>query len=233
MNRSYRLVWNDARQYPVAAPETASSRGKNRAAKALAPAAVLLGAALALPAWAQAPPHTLLPLGGQVVAGQASISQSGNQMSIQQPDASAVALNRVVAGNASQIHGQLDANGQVWLVNPNGVVFGAGSRVNVGGLIASVLDTGDADFLAGKAQFQRGSAARGGIVNQGEITALGNGQGEGLVALLAPMVKNEGIERSRLSAEGFGKNRRHSYNTSAAGQQDNRRVNVIFSYPKK
>ncbi|OZY86510.1 hypothetical protein CBP51_05665 [Cellvibrio mixtus] len=47
------------------------------------------------------------------------------------------------------------------------------------------------------------------------------------------LVKNEGIERSRLSAEGFGKNRRHSYNTSAAGQQDNRRVNVIFSYPKK
>ena len=47
------------------------------------------------------------------------------------------------------------------------------------------------------------------------------------------LVKNEGIERSRLTAEGFGKTRRHSYNTSAEGQQDNRRVNVIFTYPKK
>lgn len=47
------------------------------------------------------------------------------------------------------------------------------------------------------------------------------------------LVKNEGIERSRLSAEGFGKSRRYSYNTSAAGQEDNRRVNVIFTYPKK
>jgi OOP family OmpA-OmpF porin len=47
------------------------------------------------------------------------------------------------------------------------------------------------------------------------------------------LVANEGIERSRLTAEGFGKSRRYSYNTSAAGQQDNRRVNVIFTYPKK
>lgn len=47
------------------------------------------------------------------------------------------------------------------------------------------------------------------------------------------LVTKEGIERSRLTAEGFGKTRRYSYNTSAAGQQDNRRVNVIFAYPKK
>lgn len=46
------------------------------------------------------------------------------------------------------------------------------------------------------------------------------------------LVKNEGIERSRLTAEGFGKSRRYSYNTSAQGQQDNRRVNIIFNYPK-
>jgi OOP family OmpA-OmpF porin len=47
------------------------------------------------------------------------------------------------------------------------------------------------------------------------------------------LVTQEGIERSRLTAEGFGKTRRYSYNTSAAGQQDNRRVNVIFAYPQK
>lgn len=46
------------------------------------------------------------------------------------------------------------------------------------------------------------------------------------------LVKNEGIERSHLTAEGLGKSRRYSYNTSAAGQQDNRRVTIIFNYPK-
>ncbi|MCT9809184.1 YDG domain-containing protein [Acidovorax sp. Be4] len=222
MNHSYRLVWNDASQRYVAAPETARGRGKSRTAKTLAPAAALLGALLALPAWAQAPPVHALPTGGRVVVGQAQIAQNGSQMHIQQdsqkailqwqgfdigsaasvrfnqPNASAVALNRVVAGNASQIHGQLSANGQVWLVNPNGVVFGQGSRVNVGGLVASTLDTSNDDFLAGKAQFTRASAAQGGISNQGEITATGDGQGGGLVALLAPTVKNEGIIRAQL-----------------------------------
>ena len=220
MNHSYRLVWNDARQRYVAAPETARGRGKSRAAKALAPAAMLLGGVLVLPAWAQAPPANALPTGGQLVAGQASIAQSGNQMRIDQgsqkailewqgfdigsqaavrfnqPNASAVALNRVVAGNASQIHGQLSANGQVWLVNPNGVLFGQGSRVDVGGLVASTLDSTDADFLAGKMRFMRGQAAQGGIVNLGEINA--SGEGGGLVALLAPTVKNEGILRAQL-----------------------------------
>ena len=46
------------------------------------------------------------------------------------------------------------------------------------------------------------------------------------------LVKNQGVERSRLTAEGFGKSRRYSYNTTNQGQSDNRRVNVIFNYPK-
>ena len=124
----------------------------------------------------------------------------GSQAAVRfdQPNASAIALNRVVAGNASQIHGQLSANGQVWLVNPNGVLFGKGSQVNVGALVASTLNTTNADFLADKAVFTRSSAAQGEITNQGAITATGNGQGGGLVALLAPSVKNEGIIRAQL-----------------------------------
>jgi OOP family OmpA-OmpF porin len=46
------------------------------------------------------------------------------------------------------------------------------------------------------------------------------------------LVDNFGVERSRLSAQGFGQTRRESYNTNAAGQQDNRRVNVIINYPR-
>ncbi|KAF0146858.1 MAG: filamentous hemagglutinin, partial [bacterium] len=103
----------------------------------------------------------VLPTGGQIVAGQGSISQSGTAMTITQttqkmiatwdgfsigarnsvafvqPDASATALNRVLGQDPSQILGTLTANGQVFLVNPNGIVFGAGARVDVGGLVAS------------------------------------------------------------------------------------------------
>jgi OOP family OmpA-OmpF porin len=46
------------------------------------------------------------------------------------------------------------------------------------------------------------------------------------------LVDNFGVERSRLSAQGFGQTRRESYNTNAAGQQDSRRVNVIINYPR-
>ncbi|WP_027016643.1 two-partner secretion domain-containing protein, partial [Comamonas composti] len=223
MNHFYRLVRSaDGTRY-VPAPETAKGRGK--ASKAVASVSVLLGlVAVGGNAWAQAPPVNALPTGGQVTAGQASIGQSGNQMTVNQgsdravihwqgfdigsqaavrfnqPGTSSVALNRVVAGDASQIHGQLSANGQVWVLNPNGVVFGQGSRVDVGGLVASTLHSSDADFMAGKAVFSRNSSAgsAASVINQGEITAHGDGGQAGLVALLAPTVQNEGIIRAQL-----------------------------------
>jgi OmpA-OmpF porin, OOP family len=47
------------------------------------------------------------------------------------------------------------------------------------------------------------------------------------------LVNKLGISRSRISAEGYGKSRRVAYGTSLEGQMENRRVNVIFNYPKK
>ena len=103
------------------------------------------------------------PQGGTVAAGSATISQNGtlttiNQASqkaiinwnsfniakgetvrFNQPGAAAIALNRVTGNNASAIYGTLSANGQVFLVNPNGVLFAKGAQVNVGGLAASTL----------------------------------------------------------------------------------------------
>lgn len=217
MNHAYRLVWNDHAQRYVPAPETARSRGKSAGGKALKPLALSLAALFAGATLAGTPTATTLPQGGTVTAGSASIGQSGSRMDIDQtsqraiiewtgfdigsqaqvnfnqPNAASVALNRVIAGEASQIHGQLTANGQVWLINPNGVLFGQGSRVDVGGLVASTLDTLDSDFLAGKAEFHRGDAT-GNVVNQGEITA----RDGGLVALLAPEVRNEGVIAARL-----------------------------------
>ncbi|MBQ0132601.1 MAG: filamentous hemagglutinin N-terminal domain-containing protein, partial [Comamonas sp.] len=217
MNHCYRLVRSADGQRTLPAPETARGHGKATGSKALASASVLLGVMVSSGVQAQAPPAHALPTGGQVTAGQAAIGQSGNQMTVTQgsdkaiihwqgfdtgsqagvqfvqPSSSAVALKRVVAGSASQIQGQLNANGQVWVVNPSGVVFGAGSQVNVGGLVASTMDTTDADFLSGKARFSRnGSTAS--VTNQGRITAADGGT----VALLAAQVANEGVIRAQM-----------------------------------
>ncbi|MDP3512023.1 MAG: filamentous hemagglutinin N-terminal domain-containing protein [Sulfuritalea sp.] len=165
-------------------------------------------------ALAAPPAATALPTGGQVVAGQASIQQAGAAMTIRQatdqailnwqtfnigasasvnfiqPGASSVALNRVLGTDPSAIYGQLTANGQVFLVNPSGVLFGPGARVDVGGLVASTLAIRDADFLDRNYRFSRDGAV-GSVVNQGEL----NGQ---YVALLAPEVRNEGIIAARM-----------------------------------
>lgn len=68
-----------------------------------------------------------------------------------QPNESAIALNRVSAasGNPSVILGKIDANGQIYLVNQNGFVFGERSVVNARGIIASALDIDTAAFQGG------------------------------------------------------------------------------------
>src|SRR5215813_5708836 len=71
-----------------------------------------------------------------------------------QPNVSAIALNRIFDSNPSQIFGSLQANGNVILLNPNGILFGPNAQVNVGGLIASSLNLSNANFLAGHYVFQ-------------------------------------------------------------------------------
>jgi filamentous hemagglutinin family protein len=103
------------------------------------------------------------PTGGQVTAGSGQITQSGTTTTIQQnsqtlglnwssfnvaanetvnfvqPGQNAIAVNQILSSSGSEILGHLDANGQVWLINPNGILFGSGAQVNVGGLVASTL----------------------------------------------------------------------------------------------
>jgi large exoprotein involved in heme utilization and adhesion len=97
-----------------------------------------------------------------------------------------VLLNRVVGSSPTEIFGQLSANGQVFLVNPNGVLFAPGASVAVGGLFASSLGITNEDFLAGRYRFARDGSA-GEVVNQGNIVAL-----NGYAALAGPRVRNEG-----------------------------------------
>ncbi|KAG0736851.1 hypothetical protein G6F24_018183 [Rhizopus arrhizus] len=73
----------------------------------------------------------------------------GNSGTINQPGRDSVALNRVLGPDVSVIQGALNANGQVFLVNPNGVVFTPTAQVNVGGIVASTLNISTQDFLAG------------------------------------------------------------------------------------
>jgi filamentous hemagglutinin family protein len=119
--------------------------------------------------------------------GSFSIGQNELTKFIQQSSASAV-LNRVIGQDPSKILGQLQSNGRVFLINPNGILFGAGSRIDTAGLIASTLNLSDSDFLAGKLKFTNTGTA-GKVENQGTITTPNGGQ----IFLIAPNVENSGI----------------------------------------
>lgn len=161
------------------------------------------------------------PQDGVVRAGDAAIRQSGNRTVIQQtsqravidwrsfsieanervrfaqPSASASALNRVTGDQVSRILGRLTANGQVILVNPNGIVFGDKARVDVGSLIATTSRLGDGKLAGymerGVLEFEPGRPGAG-VVQRGTITAAEGG----LVALVAPHVRNDGLIQARL-----------------------------------
>jgi filamentous hemagglutinin family protein len=163
-------------------------------------------------------PALAAPEGGQVRAGNATIVSSGTQTRVdqrsdravidwrgfsvaanervlfQQPSSQSATLNRVTGEQLSVVLGRVDANGQVFLINPNGIVFGQGSQLNVGGLVASTAGIGNSDFMAGRLDFRQPGRADAGILNQGHITAAEGG----LVALVAPHVRNEGLIQARL-----------------------------------
>lgn len=180
----------------------------------LKPLVLALSGVMALPA-GQAGAQ-VLPGGASVVHGQASIVTqpgrltvtTGSQNTIlnwqnfsigatssvrfDQPNPSSQVLNRVLGNDPSQIFGQLSSNGRVWLLNPNGVLFGANARVDVAGLVASTLNLSDADWQARRynllARETPGSAA---VVNQGELRSAFGGH----VMLIggAGGVRNEGL----------------------------------------
>ena len=83
--------------------------------------------------------------------------------------------------------GSLSANGQVFIINPNGVLFGAGAQVNVGSLTATSLGLSDADFMANRLKFV-GDSSAGSVINQGSITVAPGGA----IAFMAPLVSNSG-----------------------------------------
>jgi len=132
--------------------------------------------------------------GGSYVEGAGTIVENGARTDIRQTTSSGVinwnsftigageivqfhhnsssdiTLNRVVGQDPSQIFGQLRANGRIVLVNPNGVFFRPGSRIDAAGLIATTSDIDNADFMAGRLSFDMPStAADARVVNEGSI----------------------------------------------------------------
>jgi len=104
----------------------------------------------------------------RAIVNYSSFNITGNEsVRFQQPSASASILNRV-NGPASTIAGSLSANGNVVLVNPQGILFTPTARVNTHGLIASGLQMSSADFMAGNMRF---TGPGGSVVNQGSISA--------------------------------------------------------------
>ncbi|MBA4710583.1 filamentous hemagglutinin N-terminal domain-containing protein, partial [Aquitalea magnusonii] len=151
-----------------------------------------------------------LPTGGQITLGSGNITQQGNTMLINQssaklasnwqtfsigagntvqfiqPSATSIALNRVLGSDVSVIQGSLKANGQVFLLNPNGVLFTSGAQVNTSGLVATTLSLSDQQFSSGHYNFQ--GSSQGAVINQGNITTSNGGS----VALIAAQVTNDG-----------------------------------------
>lgn len=160
------------------------------------------------------------PEGGVVVGGTGTIDQAGLETTIHQstermaidwqsfdvksnervqfiqPKSTSIALNRVVSNKGSEILGRIDANGQVFLINPNGVVFGKDSQINVGGIIASGLSIDPNDFMNGEFTLTALEGTEGKVINSGIINAATGGS----VTLVGQQVKNEGLISANLGA---------------------------------
>jgi len=164
-----------------------------------------------------------LPTGGVVTAGTATIAQpnakqltvttgtqntvidwssfsiaSGNKVTIQQPGTSSITVNEVTGPDPSQIFGDLSSNGRVVLANPNGIWFGPDSHVDVAGLVASTAtlsaDAKQAFAAGGRLSLDVAGKANASIQNDGKITIAN----EGLAALVAPGVRNNGVIQATL-----------------------------------
>jgi filamentous hemagglutinin family protein len=178
-------------------------------------AAALTTLMLALGRGVYANPH-----GGEVVRGRASIATDPGRVTIEQhsgkavinwngfsieggevtefrqPGKESIALNRVVGPDSSRINGELRANGNVWLVNQNGVMVGPGGKVKAQGFLATTTDIDNDAFMDGRYDFDRPSSnPNAKVINQGRISL---GQ-RGLGALVAPHARNDGIIEGQMS----------------------------------
>jgi len=162
-----------------------------------------------------------LPSGSEVLAGSVEVKQVNptymtiNQNSdraivewgsfdigakdyvkINQPNSNSAILNRVLSDNLTTIAGKLEANGQVFITNPNGVTFANGSIVNVGALTATTADIKNEDFMSGKLSFTKSGLRQGKVtIDAGAYIRIGEG---GFSAFIAPHIQHNGYLEAKL-----------------------------------
>jgi filamentous hemagglutinin family protein len=159
-----------------------------------------------------------LPQGGTIASGTGSIDTSGSSLTVTQttnkiiinwesfsignnesvifvqPESSASALNNILGSSRTVVEGNLTANGQIVLSNPNGIFISPEANVNVASLIASTLKISEQDFLDGLYKFsQDPSKPLGSILNEGKIRA------SDFAALIAPSVENKDVVQRALN----------------------------------
>ena len=184
---------------------------------ALQAVAVVSVLALIQPARAQLSPMAR-PVGGQVVAGQASIAQTANKTTITQstqnaavnwqsynigsgqtvqyidPSSKSITLNRVIGANPSEIAGRIISNGTVMIINQAGLLFDGSAQINTAGLVVSAAGISNSNFMAGKLVFDQAPNPGAKIENRGTITI----KDRGLAVLVAPRVVNSRVIRANL-----------------------------------
>ena len=215
MNHIYRVIFNHSLNCYQAAPEISKGAHKSSgSAGSVVGSLPRLSRLSLLVSLAAAGSAYAAPTGGEVSAGQATIAQQGNITDIQQssqnaainwqsfgtapqetvnfhqPNADAVTLNRVLGNERSVLEGAMNANGNVFIQNPNGVLIGKDAQINVGGLVATTARISDEDFMAGNYRFN--GAPGSSVKNLGNITVPPGGT----VALIAPVVANSGTIRA-------------------------------------
>jgi filamentous hemagglutinin family protein len=167
-----------------------------------------------------------LPQDGKVSSGQVEIQQPNTErlnivqtseravinwnsfnigasewVNFQQPSATSATLNRVTGGFTSEIAGRLTANGQLYLVNPNGILFTPTAQINVGSFLATTLDIQNTDFMQGQLRFrQTPGMSLSTVENEGNITVAEGG----FAALVAPGVANRGVINAYLGSVVLG-----------------------------
>jgi filamentous hemagglutinin family protein len=212
MNKIHNVIWSKSKNAFIVVAEGTNNCAKSgvRGLKVMI-ALILLSPAIGMSA--------TLPQGGVISVGEGTIVNTNNnkltikqstdklgvnwqsfnvgadgQVVFEQPNSKSVALNRVVSSDGSAIMGKIDANGQVFIINPNGVIIGKDAQVNVGGLVASTLNITDENFKKGDYSFTAEGGKNGEVLNQGTIQAAEGGY----VALLGKSVKNQGIIKAKL-----------------------------------
>ncbi len=216
--RFHKVIFSTRLGTLVAVGEHASAQGKSAGGEGVRAAALAATVLLASLSSAYALDPSALPTGHQVAAGQVQVTSSGARMDIgqltdkaivnwqsfnvgtgasvhiAQPSATSVLLNRVVGNEMSQIRGQISANGQVVLVNPNGIVMGPTGQITASAFTASTFGISDANFMAGKLAFER-NGSNASVVNEGSIQT--TGESGAYIALIGASVSNQGTIASQ------------------------------------